>query len=717
VPTTTPHRRPPSPAAPLFALLAALRREARWLICLESLSGVALAGVGIFWATLISDRALEPPAWARAVAVAAAGTTLVWIILRGLVGRLAVPLSDAALALAVERTHPQFGDSLSTAVGLARDAAHAAPGIDPDLAARTTVKAVALAGTVRPATVFRRRRLAAVAACAAVAVGTIAALAAARPPVVGHWARRVLRLDDAPWPRRVALAAEGFTSGVRTVARGSDVAIVVRAVSAATLPDVVELRTRPAGSGGPWRIARMGGRGAIADGTATFEHVLAGLATDVDVEIRGGDARLTGLSLRVVEPPAVERLAIDYEPPAYLGSGWRPMPPTRTVKVPRGARVRLRVTATKPLAEAEVVAQGRGRERVLATLADVSGGGPHDSLTAEVAALDADLAIAIRLRDTVGVAAREPARLDLAVVPDQPPTVALRMRGISTAVTPRASLPLEGTITDDHGLAAAAVVIHRSGTEPPADTRVPIDRIRGGETRVDVAAASPVLVPLEPLGLPVGCRVSVQVEARDGCGLAGGPNVGTGDAWTLDVVTPEALQAMLDARETLLRRRFETVLADLTQARERLAAAADPADDDCRRLGDAAARAAGETGDIAGSFHTVRLEFANNGLLTSEVDARLVGQIADPLAALAAGDLAALERRGQAAATADAPALLADADRALDRMRAVLDRMLELESFNEVLERLRTVIGMQEELRRETLERQKRRGRAALESP
>jgi hypothetical protein len=43
--------------------------------------------------------------------------------------------------------------------------------------------------------------------------------------------------------------------------------------------------------------------------------------------------------------------------------------------------------------------------------------------------------------------------------------------------------------------------------------------------------------------------------------------------------------------------------------------------------------------------------------------------------------------------------------------------MLELESFNEVLERLRGVIGAQEELRRETLERQKRRGREALGSP
>jgi acetolactate synthase small subunit len=56
-------------------------------------------------------------------------------------------------------------------------------------------------------------------------------------------------------------------------------------------------------------------------------------------------------------------------------------------------------------------------------------------------------------------------------------------------------------------------------------------------------------------------------------------------------------------------------------------------------------------------------------------------------------------------------------DAALARMRMVLERMLELESVNEVIERLRGVIRVQEEIRRETLERQRKRGREALESP
>jgi vacuolar-type H+-ATPase subunit D/Vma8 len=56
-------------------------------------------------------------------------------------------------------------------------------------------------------------------------------------------------------------------------------------------------------------------------------------------------------------------------------------------------------------------------------------------------------------------------------------------------------------------------------------------------------------------------------------------------------------------------------------------------------------------------------------------------------------------------------------DAAVAKLRAVLDRMLELESINEVIERLRGVIRVQEQIRDDTLERQRRRGREALESP
>jgi hypothetical protein len=175
---------------------------------------------------------------------------------------------------------------------------------------------------------------------------------------------------------------------------------------------------------------------------------------------------------------------------------------------------------------------------------------------------------------------------------------------------------------------------------------------------------------------------------------------------------------MLEAREVLLRRRFEAAIEDLTLARRGLDDPATAGDERLApgRLGEATARCRGETGEIAAAFRGIRGELANNGLLTPELETRLVGQIAAPLVAVAEGPLAALAEGCRGAAGEPDPAeLAARADAALAALRAVLARMLELESFTEVVERLRGVIETQERIRRDTLERQRQRARELLE--
>jgi hypothetical protein len=139
-----------------------------------------------------------------------------------------------------------------------------------------------------------------------------------------------------------------------------------------------------------------------------------------------------------------------------------------------------------------------------------------------------------------------------------------------------------------------------------------------------------------------------------------------------------------------------------------------------RRCGEAAARAAGETAEIAGEFRGIHRELVNNALATPELETRLLGQIAEPLAAVVAEELPAAIRLCRQVGGTDAGgrrAVAAAVDAAIVRLRAVLSRMLELESINEVIERLRGVIRVQEQIRDDTLERQRRRGREALESP
>jgi hypothetical protein len=719
-------------------MLAAVRRQTRGWIWVESLAWLCLAAVAFFWASLAIDWSVEPPRWARASLLALTAAGLVVLVYRKLLGRLSTDLGDASLAVVVERAHPSFRDSLSTTIELADQPS---ADVNPELLARTAAEATAHLGQVRPERIFRRRQLAMLAFAAIAAAATIAGLAVARPAVASLWVRRLPLLGDEPWPRQVRLAIDEFPGGVRKVARGSDVDVIVHAQAADRLPEVVDLRWRSAPSGGlgqrpaggprgTWHVDRMGSRGGVsADGQA-FGHVLKAVNDSLDLEIRGGDARLRNLRIEVLEPPALEKLLITSTPPAYLGSGPRESPPARIVQIPRGSQVEIACTCTKPLAAATIVAVASGgsaAEEVLATFsaADSSAAAGATSATGRgivgrIAALDADRTIVVRFTDTDGLVNREPLTFTLAALPDEPPQVAMRLRGISTAVTPRARVPLVGTISDDHGLGGAAV---RLRVADGGETVLPMARVRAGDPVVDLPAEAAEVVQLEPLGLSVGRKLELAVTATDTCTLGGEPNAGTSDAWSLDVVAPESLVAMLEAREIILRRRYESCVADLTQARDGFAApvreaAADGGDDPAdaaARLGDASSRAAGETAELAEAFRGIRLEFDNNQLITPELEARLMTQIAEPLSSLATQDLPALTRACRAGTGRDE--LVRRTDLVLARMRAVLDKMMELESFNEVVELLRGMIRTQEQIRAETLEQQKRRAREALERP
>ncbi|MEY3205690.1 MAG: hypothetical protein RLZZ21_2021 [Planctomycetota bacterium] len=712
---------------PLRRLLATVRRRARGWIWVESLGWLAIATAAIFWTTLVLDWSIEPPGWVRLAMLSIGGSLLLWILATKLAGRLLTPLSDAALAVVVERGHPACRDSLSTAIELA-DRPRA--DVDPDLVRRTTADAVAMLDEIRPAALFRRRQLVMLALGGVAAVATVVGLVAVRPAVGSLWARRMLGLTDAAWPRRVQLEVEGFPGGVRTVARGTDVDVIAHVRADGGLPTVVELRTKtPDG----WRTERMGSRGSADGDTGSFGHVVRGVVADTDLEVRGGDARLGGLRLRVVEPPDLADLRIDYQPPAYLGGGERQAASARLVRLPRGSRVRLTCTASKPLSAARLTLTPAGSSPAAPqTLAAFEADDASDRrvLAAEIDVLDADAGVELALVDSEGLANREPIRLVLTAAADAPPQVGLAIAGASLAVTPQARLPLEGTLSDDHGLTDAAVVIVRNADQD--GVRLPIARVRDGLAVAEFPADAPEVVSLAPLGLKVGEKLKLTVEARDGCGLADGPNVGRSETWPLEVVTPEALRALLEAREIMLRRRFETVIGDLGQARDILASpprdrAGDgddgptsPAANPAARCGEAAARSAGETGEIAAAFRGIRRELDINGVLTPELETRLSGQIAAPLERLAATDLPTVMRACQAAAAAGGqpPApLVQQVDAVLASMRAVLDTMLELESFNELVERLRAVIRTQEEIRAATLEQQKKRGRQALEGP
>jgi hypothetical protein len=264
---------------------------------------------------------------------------------------------------------------------------------------------------------------------------------------------------------------------------------------------------------------------------------------------------------------------------------------------------------------------------------------------------------------------------------------------------------------------------------------------------------------LGDLKLSPGQKLLLGVNAADLCSLGKRPNIGAGERWLLDVVTPEQLLIMLKARELVLRQQFEAIIQETTETRDLLARmdfsggansagpggdtggkylnepGGEPGDEpeqnrqinsperrlalhllrveraltNCRKT-------AQETLGLADSFDDIRLQLVNNRIDTEELRQRLQSGIADPLRNIAGEMLPELERRLDALQSGleDAKIGLAardiaknQADAVLLAMRRVLDRMIELQDYNEMVEMLRDIIKQQELLQQQTERRHK----------
>jgi hypothetical protein len=378
----------------------------------------------------------------------------------------------------------------------------------------------------------------------------------------------------------------------------------------------------------------------------------------------------------------------------------------------------------------------------------------------EMPPLMQDTTLLLTLLDADGIRSREPVRLALVAVPDTPPQLAVRLAGIGTAITARARLPILGQISDDYGIGRVwfeyAIDQQKSATRPVLaprkhPTELPLD---------DVA------LEVGELGLKPGEKILVSLKAADLCKLGPEPNVGSSERWLLDVVSPEQLRAMLEARELVLRQRLEAIVQDVAETRDLLLRmefatsggssttsapsatpgvqkpGAEPGEEAEEREDKSPARqlalrtlrvqqgmqnsrkSAQETLGVAEAVDDIRQQLVNNRIDTEELKQRLGSGIAEPLHRIGEDMFPELDRRLELLEQAVADQRLGpernllaqkQADDILLALHKVLGRMIELEDFNELVQSLRTIIKEQQRLDEETKQRHKQRIRELLE--
>jgi hypothetical protein len=745
------HELPPA----VRRILEAVRRRIRAYVWLQGTALVVLVLGVAFWLGFIFDRMFEPSPGVRQIGLTLIALTTLYVAWRYVLRRIVVSISDASAASLLERRFPSLKEHLLTAVDVASRPDRAAA-FHPQLVEETQQLAVRAVADVRPEELFSRGPLLRAVGAALVVVLSIGIFALASREAFGFWMKR-LAFSEEPWPRRVHLEVVGFPPDdagrrVTKLAQDDNFELLVHASTVGyEVPDEVEIRFRLAdGRRGRDTMIRVGEATTTNQDSQLFRYQFQRVAADMEFDVVGGDDRVNDLRLQVVERPELFAIELECVYPEYLGRQPRRLPVTGGMRIPEGSQLVLHAGSTKPLIAASIH-KAKNQDEPDAKLDFAAQ--PLDKLRWEYGTLSDDDVLMVSVTDTDGVTSRDPYRVSLAIVRDEVPQVAVRLSGIATAITPDAILPVVGKVTDDYGLDRAWFEYQVDDGTPAAR---PLMQQPGGEPLLETLDQFDLRATDESTGaraveLKPGQRFAISLKAADRFNLVEGPHAGSSQQFVLEVVTPADLLALMERRELALRQRYEAIYEKMTDTRNLLGrvefepveageppadtAAAEPAaatpDRDLarRRLRIAGSlqnvvQSADEVAGVAEAFDDLGEQLTNNRIDNPDLKSRLREQIALPLHRIAKERMPQLTARLKlveeaitepATGAAELVRSIALADEILIEMRAVLDRMLELETYNEVVALLRNIITDQDEINRQTKERQKERLRSLFE--
>ena len=755
--------------------LGALRRRIRFYVWVEGIC-LALIWLGItFWLMLGLDYLIvylgsnELPVWTRAWLLLRMGMVLAFILFYWVFARAFVRLPDHSMAVLLERRFKDFGDSLVTAVEMDETPDHAEE-FNPEMLAVANERAQANIGQVRLGEVFNSRRLV---WKVVLVVLLLLPVGLAWGDSLRIGVDRLYFLSNTTWPRSARIEVVGiqvqrsvvdpnidappivhFKDHHVKVAEHSSLTLRVKAdVTARRVPNYCTIYYRTAdGDRGRVTMKKIG-RPRDKYQLYTFdEQPLKGILSTTTFSVQGYDHHLRGFTIDVVDNPAVIETLLDCEFPAYMVneelSFWLPrtLNLTTSTELPVGTKITIRARSNKELEKAVVVdvATQERTEIVMDPSSDT-----RDEFSYEIPSLKSDLTLEVTLFDTDGVMTEEPHRIFIAAKPDDEPQVDVLLRGIGTAVTPDVVIPVTGKVVDDYAVDKTWFEIR---IDDARTVRFPTKLAAGGklDSRLDFREQR---AAEDGLQLTVGNKMQLTVKSSDKFNLEGvEPNEGAGDTYQLEVVSPEQLLAVLERRELGLRRRFEQIIDEVSAMRDSLTrvrvglsgkvsetetepeAGDDASNEEAKERRARSLRllwtqrsliqsqkSAQEVLGVAGSFDDIREELINNRVDSEDRKTRLQEQIAAPLKEIGGVMFPDLDQLLEDLETSlddaakgppAAKRALEQADDILVEMDSVLQKMLELETFNELVDIVRGLIKDQGDLIETT---EKERKRQALE--
>ena len=160
----------------------------------------------------------------------------------------------------------------------------------------------------------------------------------------------------------------------------------------------------------------------------------------------------------------------------------------------------------------------------------------------------------------------------LGVIEDHLPKIKTRLRGIGSAITPQARIPVSGRINDDYGVQRSWIEVETH----TADRLLSENQLRADgnvEGEIDLLAIQrrthqPLTLPTTP-----DSQISLTVMATDHYNLGGREDQGQvalGSSYSLAVVSAGVLLGKLERLESDQRRHLEQIYSEMTKARTNL---------------------------------------------------------------------------------------------------------------------------------------------------
>jgi hypothetical protein len=688
----------------IYVLLGRLKANIRLYLALET-SARVFAAVAVFcWVSLALDYSLEMGLWLRAVLLALAGLGILGYVLSVIFGRLTAGLPLHRLALTVETLVPKLGDRLISALELAQLLAAKDVTFSRSLAEDAMRSAAEAVRGVQARDLMDYQRLRRILAVSFALIVSWAVFAYTATGPSDTWFRRNILLDaTVQWPHLTSLQVLGFIDGKVLVARGDD--FPVKVAVGGEIPSKVQIRYRMTDS-------RTRGRAYLLKvGETEFLHRFAGLLEPVEFQVRGGDDYEGPFFIQTVPPPTLLGLSITCRYPDYTGMATETLVDNALVyTLPYGTQLEFKGLSNKDLAQVTTTAGTEKRAFVPQA--------PREFFFS----LDLleTLSLQIALRDQQGIENREARSLTLVARPDQPPTIDASLHGVRQSITAKAVIPFLGAIQDEYGIMKAEFLYRVEAAEEKA---LPFSRPPEGAREVPLRERFGVA----PLQLEPGKKLQLQIGAEDGNTLSG-PKAGKSRIFGFEIVTPDELLSQIAARELNLRRRFERSLEEMREANENLIYVGQEhpkPDADLSMLKLHAERVLlssrknlNEVAGVSQAFQEILLELQNNGINIETLLQRIEQGVCIPLTDITTNGFPALADSVQklSASLARKENIATSAEEAqqsarilIQKMEQVLAAMLNLESFNEALELLRSIISLQHKVENETKDAHKKK--------